>query len=161
MPSASSLVPGARCMEVLMILLATAADIHRSIADDSDKFEPDLAVATLTLVPLILITSALSVGLLRRWSHKIERARRLPHSRMKPLHQTGLVYYAVGLGCGMCIAAILAIFSSLIELEWRTNSLDMFIFIPTSLVTAGIGIAVFGTIVRALCRNEFPEADVK
>lgn len=139
--------------------------LHEVLApEQTETFAPDLAVAALTLVPLILITSALSVGLLRKWSYKIEKERRrLPHSslREKPLHKTRRFYYAIFVGCGMCLAAIVAMFASLVELTWHTNSLDMVIFVTTSFVTAGIGVALFGNIVRALAWKQFPEADVK
>lgn len=139
-------------------------------------FRPDLAVGVLTLVPLILITSALGVGILGRWSDRLDAYRSnkeptapklvravwpafwdwyLPKWREKHARWFSLVF-----GCGMGLASIAAIVMALVELTWQTNGPDDAIFGCSLAVTLGVGVAIIGNITRALRHGNFPTSDV-
>jgi hypothetical protein len=131
--------------------------MNAMLANDPGDFRPDLAVGVLTLVPLILITSVLNLGILRRWSGRL---RSFESGGAAARNGQIALRYALFVGCGMCVASVTAIVMALVELNWQTNNLDDAIFGCSVAVTLGVGVAITGNIIRALVFGDFARNDV-
>jgi hypothetical protein len=111
-------------------------------------FDASLAIAVVTLVPLILIASAFQAnsfkGVYNRLRTKTGWRRRINQA----------FWYTLAFGMlGMCVAAeILA----LIALRFQTHSYDSVLFGFSIVVTLGLGLSICASAYRALIKGELP-----
>jgi hypothetical protein len=115
----------------------------------------DLFVGVLTVVPLILITSAIDAGILRRASETIKRYR-AGQGGWNHLKWWYIVVFDAIWGFGMCLAAVGAMILSVIALGQRTDAFNGWIVGCTLSVIVGIGLAFGFSIWRALFRESHP-----
>jgi hypothetical protein len=116
-----------------------------SLGHMKESFSPDLPLAVVTFIPLILIASATQADVLKyRWD-KIAEAR------------TVVKRAWIGTAYTMLLMAVSAEIMALVELKFKTNSLDWPESVFSALVTLGLGAAFERRIRKALLHGEFDE----